>query len=147
MTTRVHMLFSLALLLGAASTWSQEKPQENPAPAAVPGELPAHVKVAYTFLTGWGKGNWDEVKPVAAEQVTVKVGDKAFTLDLAGGKADIALVFPFKGIATVRVEGKVKGVTVEEIGLKTGETEKRGKGALTLEEKDGQFLVTGVAVE
>ncbi len=79
MTTRVHMLFSLALLLGAASSWSQEKP----AKAAVPGELPAHVKVAYTFLMGWGKGNWDEVKPVAAEQVTVKVGDKAFTLDLA----------------------------------------------------------------
>ncbi len=134
---------TLALLMAIVPSWAQEKTEK----LARPGDMPAHVKAAYTFLVAWGKGNWEEAKTVAAEKVTVKVGDKEFTLDLPGGKGEVALVFPFKGISTVRVDGKVKGVTVEEIGLKTGNTEKRGKGTLTLEEKDGKFLVTGVAVE
>jgi hypothetical protein len=41
----------------------------------------------------------------------------------------------------------VKGVTVEEITVKAGGTEKKGKGTLTLDEKDGKFTVTSVAIE
>ena len=134
---------TLALLLAAATSWAQEK-KERP---GAPGDMPAHIHAAHTFLMAWGKGNWGEAKAVAAEKVTLKIGDKEFTLDLAGGKAEAILVFPFKGLSTVRVEGKVKGVTVEEIAVKAGEAEKRGTGALTLEEKDVKFLVTGVAVE
>ncbi len=137
------LLLAVALGLTLLPGWAQEKKES----AAAPGAPPAHIKAAHTFLMAWGKGNWDEAKAVAAEKVTVKVGDKEFTLDLAGGKAEAVLVFPFKGISTVRVEGKVKGVTVDEIGLKAGATEKRGKGTLTLDERDGQFRVTGVAVE
>lgn len=135
------LLLTLALLLAAVPIWSQEKKP------ATPSDLPAHIQAAQTFLMAWGKGNWDEARTVSAEKVPVKVGDKEFTLDLTGGKAEAVLVFPFRGISTVRVEGKVKGVTVDEIGLKAGETEKRGKGTLTLEEKDGKFVVTAVAVE
>lgn len=132
----------LALLLVATTSRAQEKPDR---PAT--GEVPPHIRAVYAFLTAWGKGNWEEAKAVAAEKVVVKAGEQEFTLDLAGGKSEVTLVFPFKGLSTVRVEGKVKGVTVDEITLKAGATEKRGKGALTLEEKEGKFLVTGVAVE
>jgi hypothetical protein len=136
-------LLALAVFLAAVSGLAQEKKGEP----ARPADMPPHIRAAYTFLIAWGKGEWNAAKAVAAENVVVKVGEKEFTLDLATGKAEATLVFPFKGLSTVRVEGKVKGVTVDEITLKAGETEKRGKGALTLEEKGGQFLVTGVAVE
>lgn len=129
------------LLLGAAvSAQDKQKPVAT-------GEMPAHIQAAHTFLTAWGKGDWAAAKAVAADKVEVKVGDKAFTLDLGSGKAEAALLFPFKGISTVRVEGKVKGVTLEELAVKLGDAEKRGKGTLTLEEKDGKFVVTAVAVE
>jgi len=138
------------LALTVTFTWLLVGPlafaQEKAKPAAS-GEMPAHIQAAHVFLTAWGKGDWAAAKAVAAEKVQVKAGDKVFSLDLESGKAEVTLSFPFKGISTVRVEGKVKGVTVEEIGLKTGGTERRGKGTLTLEEKDGKFLVTGVAVE
>lgn len=134
---------TLTFLLIATPGWAQEKKEKPPAP----GDMPPQIQAAQTFLLAWGKGNWDEAKAVAAEKVTVKVGDKTFTLDPAGGKAEAMLVFPFKGISTVRVEGKVKGVTVDELGVKAGDAETRGKGTLTLEEKEGKFLVTAVAVE
>jgi hypothetical protein len=134
---------ALAFLLAVAPSLAQEKKEAPPRP----GEIPAHIQAASTFLLAWGKGDWSGAKAVAAEKVTVKMGDKTYVLDVAGRKAEAALVFPFKGISTVRVEGKVKGVTVEEIGVRVGEAEKRGKGALTLGEQAGKFLVTGVAVE
>jgi len=130
----------LALGLAIAPGQAQEKPKTADEP-------PAHIRAAHAFLMAWGKGDWAAAKAVAVEKVEVKAGDKVLTLDLDSGKAEVALSFPFKGISTVRVEGKVKGITVDEITLKLGETEKRGKGTLTLGEKDGKFVVTGVAVE
>ena len=108
---------------------------------------PPQIQAAQEFLLGWGKGNWDAVKAQAAGKVTVKVGGADYALDAGAGKTDVQLVLPFRGLSTVRVEGKVKGVTVEEIAVKAGGTEKKGKGTLTLEEKDGKFTVTSVAVE
>lgn len=141
MTLRMRVLSALVLVLAAASSWGQQKP------ASSPSDVPAHIQAASTFLMAWGKGDWEAAKSVAADTVMVKIGDQEFALDLRGGKAPVTLVFPFKGITAVRVEGKVKGVTVDEIGLKASGAEKRGKGTLTLEEKEGQFRVTGVAVE
>ena len=123
---------SLAVLVGAAPAVAQAPPQ---------------IQTALEFLLGWGKGNWQAVKVQAAGKLTVKVGGTDYTLDAPAGKAEVQLVFPFGGLSTVRVEGKVKGVTVEEITVKAGGTEKKGKGTLTLEEKDGKFTVTSVAVE
>lgn len=137
------LVLTLAFFLAAVPGLAQEKKGEP----ARPTEMPPHIRAAYTFLMAWGKGEWNAAKAVATEKVAVKAGEKEFTLDVAAGKAEAIVVLPFKGLSTVRVEGKVKGVTVDEITLKAGTTEKRGKGALTLEEKDGQFLVTGVAVE
>ena len=123
---------SLVTVLGAAPALAQAPPQ---------------IQAAQEFLLGWGKGNWDAVKAQAAGKVTVKVGGADYALDAGAGKTDVQLVLPFRGLSTVRVEGKVKGVTVEEIAVKAGGTEKKGKGTLTLEEKDGKFTVTSVAVE
>jgi hypothetical protein len=115
------------------------------APAAA--EAPPHIQAVQEFLLGWGKGNWAAVRAHAGEKVTVKVGGMDYLVDAAGEKADVQLLFPFRALSTVRVEGKVRGVTVEEIAVKAGGTERRGKGTVTLEEKDGTFVVMGVAVE
>lgn len=137
---------TLAFLLAGMVAWAQET-QAKKEGSATPSERPAQIHVANTFLRAWGKGRWDEARAVAADSIPVKVGDKQYTLDIAGGKAEALLVFPFKGLSTVREGGKVKGVTVDEITLKMEGTEKRGKGTLTLEEKDGRFRVIGVTVE
>ncbi len=132
---------------GLATSAPKMKSAEKTEQPAVSGEMPAHVKAAYTFLLAWGKGKWDAAKAVATETVTLRVGDRQYTLDVAGGKAEAMLVLPFKGLSTVRESGKVKGVTVEELALKVGGIEKRGKGTLTLQKNNGQFLVSGLTVE
>ncbi len=109
-------------------------------------KLSTHLRVIDAFLTAWGKENWAEARRVAAEQVWVRIGERILLLDLPSGQAEVALIFPFKGISTVRVGGEVKGVTVDDIGLKVGEVEKRGPGTVTLERKGGEYRVTTVSV-
>ncbi len=135
------VVISLAILLGPAPAWPQEK-KETPTPG-----IPSHIQATQEFLLGWGKQNWDAVKAQAGGKVTVKVGGTDYTLDAEGKKAEVELVFPFRGLSTVRVEGKVKGVTVDEITIKAGGSEKKGKGTVTLDEEGGKFRVAGVAVE
>src|SRR5438034_1003689 len=93
---------------------------------SVDAEAPQHVRTAHTFLMAWGNQRWDELRTVAAEQVTVRVGDKVFTLEPAAQKSEVALVFPFRGLSTIRADGKVNGITVEDLGLKVGDNEMRG---------------------
>lgn len=116
---------------------------------AVTGEAQAsdHIGTATKFLLGWGKAAWDDVAATAGDKVAVNVGGKEATIDVAGKKAEATLVLPFKGLSTVREGGKVKAVTVEEIAVKAGAEEKKGKGRLDVEEKDGKFRVTKVTVE
>ena len=135
------VVISLAFLLGAASAWPQEK-KATPTPG-----IPSHIQAAQEFLLGWGKKNWDAVKAQAGERLTVKIGGTDYVLDAQGKKAEVELIFPFSGLSAVRVEGKVKGVTVDEITVRAGGSEKKGKGTVTLEEQDGKFRVAGVAVE
>ncbi len=131
----------LAVLLGAAPAWPEEK-KETPVPGS-----PPHIQTVQEFLLGWGKKNWEGVKAHTGGKVTVKVGATGYTLDAEGKQAEVELLLPFRGLSAVRVGGKVKGVTVEEITVKAGGSEKKGKGTVTLEEQDGKFQVTGVAVE
>jgi hypothetical protein len=139
---RCGLSLIVALLVAVTAAWAQGKTDK---PAA--GEMPPYIKAAQAFLMAWGTGKWDEAKAVAADKVTVKADGKEYAVDVAGGKADAALVFPFKGLSTVRAGGKVEKIAVEEIGVKAEGAEKRGKGSLALEEKGGQFVVTGVTVE
>ncbi len=126
------LIIPAAVLLGVASAWAQ---------------APPHIQAAHEFLLGWGKANWDAVKAHAADKVTVKIGGADYALDVAGKKAEVQPVLPFRGLAAVRVGTNVKGVTVEEITVRAGGAERKGKGTVTLEEKDGKFTVTSVAVE
>jgi hypothetical protein len=87
------------------------------------------------------------VKGQAAGKVTVKVGGTDYTLDAEAKKADAQLVLPFRSLSSIREKGNVTGVTVDEMTVKAGGAEKKGKGTLTLDEKDGKFIVTGVTVE
>ncbi len=108
---------------------------------------PPHIQTAQTFLVAWAHQRWEDLKAVAADKVTVRVGDKSFTLEPAVEKSDVMMVVPFRGLSTVRVDGKVKGITVEEMGLKVGDDETRGPGTITLTEEDnGEFRVIGVSV-
>src|SRR5947208_3912214 len=96
---RIVVMVAVGSLVSALAAHAQEKPQ-----------VPPHIQTALTFLTAWGNQRWDELKTVAAVQVTMKVADKTFTLDPAAQKSEVALVFPFRGLATVREDGKVKSI-------------------------------------
>lgn len=106
-----------------------------------------HIEASTKFLLAWGRESWDDLATVAADKVTVTVGGEAAVIDVAGKKAEAVLVFPFKGLSTVRVDGAVKGVTVDEITVKVGSAEKKGKGTLTIQEKDGKPVITKASVE
>jgi hypothetical protein len=130
--TLILAVLTMGTLLPALAARAEEK-------------APPQIRAAQTFLMAWGNQRWEELRAVAAEQVTVKVGDKAFALDPAAQKAEVTLVFPFRGLSTVRQDEKVTGVTVEELGVKVGDSETRGPATLTLKEQDGEFRVVGVS--
>jgi hypothetical protein len=113
----------------------------------VSAQAPPQITAAQEFLRAWGKADWEGMKGQAGAKVTVKVGGTDYTLDTEAKKADAELVLPFRGLSTVREKGKVTSVTVDDITVKAAGAEKKGKGTLTLEEKDGKFTVTGVTVE
>src|SRR6267143_2585758 len=121
--------------------------EKAPADPAISADGKMHIDAAVAFLKAWGKGRWDDAKPVAADKVPVKVGDKSYDVDVAGGKSDVKAVLPFRGLSTVREQGKVVGISVNELAIKTDAAEKRGKARLTTEDKDGQVRVTAVELE
>ena len=162
--------FAIAFCLSFAA--AAQQPAAAPAPAAaepapaqataaqpaVPSEKSAtdpaispdgkmHMDAAIAFLKAWGKGHWDELKPVAADKVAVKMGDKSYDVDVAGAKSDVRAVLPFRGLSTVREQGKVVGIAVSDLAVKADGAEKRGKARLTTEDKDGVVRVTAVAFE
>ena len=115
--------------------------------AAVAEGASSHIDAATKFLLAWGKGSWEDLATVAADKVTVSAGDKASLIDVAGRKAEATLVFPFKGLSTVRTDGKITGVAVDDITVRVGGEEKKGKGTLTLEEKDGKITIVKLTVQ
>jgi len=139
----------------AAAQPAAEKPTAAPAAAekspatepAISADGKMHMDAAIAFLKAWGKGRWDDAKPVAADKVPVKMGDKSYDVDVAGGKSEVRAVLPFRGLSTVREQGKVVGIAVSELAVRTDAAEKRGKARLTTEDKDGQVRVTAVELE
>jgi hypothetical protein len=134
MSIRIAARAALAALVFASAARAQQ-----PAPAPEP------IQLAQTFLLAWGHERWDELRAVAGEQVTIRVGGKTYTLQ-PGAASEVTLVFPFSGISTARVNGEVKGVAIEALAVKAGENEVRGSGTLTYQEKDGAFKVIGVSI-
>ncbi len=84
---------------------------------------------------------------VAADRVTVSVDGKDSVIDVTSKKTDVTLVFPFKGLSTVRTGGAVTGVSVDDITVMVKGEEKKGKGTLTLAESDGKITVVKVVVQ
>ena len=105
------------------------------------------IQAAQTFLMTWGGQKWDEMKAVTTDTVTVKVGPSAYTLNPAAQKAEVQLVLPFRGLSTVRTDGKITGVKVEDMAFKVGDKEMRGPGTVDLKEENGAFRVTGVSAQ
>jgi len=139
----------------AAAQPAAEKPAAAPAAAekspatepAISADGKMHMDAAIAFLKAWGKGRWDDAKPVAADKVPVKMGDKSYDVDVAAGKSEVKAVLPFRGLSTLREQGKVVGIAVAELAVRTDAAEKRGKARLTTEDKDGQVRVTAVELE
>src|SRR5581483_3653731 len=113
--------------------------------AAVPTQA-AHIEAAQRFLMTWGAQRWDDLRTVTGDTVAVKVGDTAYTLDPGAHRSDVMLTLPFRGLSTVRTDGKVTGVKVDELVLKVGAGETRGPGTVQLAEDNGVFRVTGITV-
>lgn len=134
---RVAMLFALALGVHAAPLAAHAQQ------AAVPTR-PQHIEATQTFLMMWGNQRWDELRAVSGEKIAVKVGPSMYTLEPGAQKSDVRLTLPFRGLSTVRTDGKITGVKVEELALKMGDTELRGPGTIDLTEDNGMFRVTGV---
>lgn len=115
--------------------------------APVAAQAPPQIQAVQDFLIGLGKGNWEPVAAQAAGKLTLKVGATECAVDPEAKQADCQLLLPFKGLSTVREAGKVTAVTVDEIAVKAGSEEKKGKATVSLQEKERKFLVTGIVVE
>jgi hypothetical protein len=122
----------LVVLLGIGHAWA---------------ETPPHIQAVQEFLLAWGKGDWDALQARTGGKVTVKVGGAESSLDVGAKKADTQLVLPFRGLSTLRDKGKVTGVRVDQVTITAAGQQKQGKATVTVEEKDGRFTVTGVALE
>jgi hypothetical protein len=145
----------LVLALGPARADAQQPmaPAQQPAAPMEHANVPAqpspssaeHIQTAQKFLMAWGHQRWDDLRHVATDEVTIRIGDKSYVLAPGMGKSEVMLVFPFRGLSTVRVDGAVKGITIEDVGLKVGSDEVRGPGTLTLTEEAGAFRVMAVS--
>jgi hypothetical protein len=111
--------------------------------AAVATRSP-HIETTQTFLMTWGHQRWDDLKTVTTDRVTVKVGPGAYMLEPGAQKSEVRLTLPFRGLTTVRTEGRITGVRVDELVFKMGDREMRGPGTIDLTEDNGMFRVTGV---
>jgi len=96
------------------------------------------IQTAQTFLMTWGGQKWEEMKAVADDAVSIKVGPTAYTVQQA------QLSLPFRGLSTLRADGRITGVKVDEMVVKLGDKEMRGPATVDLKEDNGAFRVTGV---
>lgn len=132
---RAAIVVGFALAVGAAPAAAQ---QAAVAPA------PPHIEATQTFLVTWGHQRWADLQTVTAERVTVTVGSGSYTLEPGTQKSDVRLALPFRGLSTVRTDGKITGVRVDEMVFRVGDQEMRGPATVDLTEENGLFRVTGV---
>lgn len=139
----------------AAPAKAPDSEAKAPAPAAKAGETRAYVDTAITFLKALthssrageeGELAWAAARANAADAVTLTVGGKNLTLDLAGKKSDAQLV-RFHKLSTLREGAAVKGVTLESLEVRLGSEAYTGKATVRMDEKNGKWLVTALEVE
>ncbi|HEY7519285.1 MAG TPA: hypothetical protein VIE36_13405 [Methylomirabilota bacterium] len=137
---RVGVLIGLALGVHSAPVVAHAQQ------AAVPTR-PQHIEATQTFLMTWGHQRWDELRAVSGDTVAVKVGPSTYMIEPGAQKSEVRLTLPFRGLSTVRTDGKITGVKVDELALKMGDTEMRGPGTIDLVEDNGIFRITGVTAD
>ena len=137
---RAAIFMSLVLGIWAAPPAGQAQQ------AAVP-TTPQHIETTQTFLMTWGHQQWSELQTVTADRVRVKIGPEAYMLEPGAQKSEVRLTLPFRGLSTVRTDGKVTGVKVDDLAMKLGDREMRGPGTIELTEDNGTFRVTGVTTD
>jgi hypothetical protein len=132
----------LGLVVGVSAAASPARAQQ----AAV-APRPPQIEAAQTFLMNWGNQRWDELRTAAGDKIPVRVGGTEYTLEPGAPTADVRLTLPFRGLSTVRTDGKIIGVKVQDLALRMGDRELRGPGTIELAEDNGVFRVTGVTTE
>ena len=137
MTTGRAAIFGLVFALGMSV-----EPIE--AHAQAPMAAAPQIQTTQTFLMTWGGQKWDDMKAVTADTVMVKLGSGVYTMDPGAQKSDVQLTLPFRGLSTVRTDGKITGVKVDEIAVKVGDKEMRGPATIDLTEDNGVFRIIGV---
>ena len=164
--TKLSVLAAFMLALPAvaeepAAIPTPDKVESAEAPKAPPAASPAstdqrpYVDAAIAFMKGLAHSNrsgddgqqgWADAKDNAAEKVALKVAGKEMALDIAAQKSD-ARVIKFQKVSTMRENGIVKGVTMDNVQLQVGDQPHSGKGTLHMEEKDGKWVVTSLEVD
>jgi hypothetical protein len=114
------------------------------AAAAQQAGPPPQIQTTQMFLMTWGGQKWDALRTVTADRVPVKIGSSTYMLEPGAEKSEVRLALPFRGLSTLRADGKITGVKVDEMAFKLGDTEMRGPGTIELAEDNGLFRVTGV---
>jgi hypothetical protein len=107
----------------------------------------AHLEATMVFLRAWAKERWKDARPVAADEVPLKIGERTYAIDVAGGTTDAKLVGRFRGLSVIREGGKPVGVEVEEVRIRTDAFEKRGRAHVATEEQGGKVRVTAIAFD
>jgi hypothetical protein len=134
----MRTVFGLILLLGIIVSPDTARTDEKSGRS--------HIVTAHMFLMAWGHQQWDQMHEVGADQIPVNVGDTRFMVEPGAKKSEVAMVFPFRGLSSVRVNGIVKSVSVDELGLRAGMGETRGPATIALEEHANGFRVVAVSV-
>jgi hypothetical protein len=131
------------------------KADKPAAKAAAAKDDRAYVDTALAFLKAYahsarkgdqGEQAWNALKEHAAEKVSVKIGGKEHTLDVAGKKSEARLT-KFAKISTWREGEHIRGVNVDVLEFKVGKDEHKTKGRVSLSEKDGKWLVDAIEAD
>jgi hypothetical protein len=144
----VNGVLAVLLLLAASPASAQHSAAEHPSAAVSEKrmEAPPHIAAAQMFILAWGHQRWDQLRTVAADTVPVNVGDRVFHVEAASSKTDVMLVFPFRGLSTMRNGEVVQAIMVDELGIKVGDQEIRGPATLSLRDNNGRMEVTEVSL-
>jgi hypothetical protein len=147
-----------ALAFAAAAALADDpKPVAQTAPGTTGTEASpgSPVDTAVAFMSGLthcsrpgaaGAQAWAQVAANASDKLTLKVGGKDVAIDLANKKSD-AKVVKFAKASTVRDGATVKGVAFDTVEVKNGADDHTGKGTLSMEQKDGKWVVTSLEVD
>ena len=141
------MRTSRAVVLGAIAVAVWGAPATVRAQHAAVPTVPQHIETTQRFLVTWGHQRWDDLRTVTGEHVTVRVGSQVYALEPGTQQSEVRLALPFRGLSTVRTDGRITGVRVDELAVRLGDGETRGPGTIELTEEQGSFRVTGVTLD